>query len=383
VNALGELTAGLFAELGFSAHMVPSANPGFGRHVILTRPGRTELQVALVSHLDTVFPADEERRNAFHWRQDGERIYGPGTVDIKGGTVMIYMVLDALCHVASAVFEEVTWVILLDASEETLSDDFGQLSRQRLGPNTVAYLVFEPGNTPDYREFSLVAARKGMIVYRLTTEGRAAHAGANHKDGANAVVEMAHAIQSIAGFTDYARDLTFNVGTVQGGTVTNRVPHQAEAGVEMRAFLPTVFEEGLQKILALNGQSRVSSASGGYPARLTVEVLRRTEPWPRNENTGRLLGIWQEAAAELGFLVKPEERGGLSDGNLTWDAIPTLDGLGPAGANAHCSECSADGSKDQEYVLLPSFLPKALLNVVAILLLVEKSSGQPSGGRQL
>jgi glutamate carboxypeptidase len=371
VNALGELTAGIFADLGFSAEMVQSANPGFGKHVILTRPGRSGRQIALVSHLDTVFPPEEEQRNAFFWRQDGDRIYGPGTVDIKGGTVMIYMVLDALRQVAADVYDDMGWVILLDASEETMSEDFGRLSIDRLGGNTLAYLVFEPGNTPDYRDFSLVVARKGMIVYRITAEGRAAHAGANHKDGANAIVQLAQTIQSVAGLTDYSRDLTFNVGTVTGGTVTNRVPHHAVADVEMRAFSPEVFDDGLRRMLALDGQSEVASANGGYPARIAVEVLRRTEPWPRNEQTLRLLGLWQTAAAELGFHVKAEDRGGLSDGNLTWQAIPTLDGLGPAGANAHCSECSPDGSKDQEYVLLPSFLPKALLNVAAILKLAQ------------
>jgi glutamate carboxypeptidase len=69
--------------------------------------------------------------------------------------------------------------------------------------------------------------------------------------------------------------------------------------------------------------------------------------------------------------VSQEQRGGLSDGNLLWERFPTLDGLGPAGNNAHCSERSPDGSKDQEYVLVESFVPKALLNALAIMKLVE------------
>ncbi|HMQ56322.1 MAG TPA: hypothetical protein PKD98_29850, partial [Anaerolineae bacterium] len=83
------------------------------------------------------------------------------------------------------------------------------------------------------------------------------------------------------------------------------------------------------------------------------------------------LAVWQEAAESLGLRVEPERRGGLSDGNHIWRQIPTLDGLGPAGGNAHCSERSADGSKDQEYVLVSSFVPKALLNIVAILRLIK------------
>ena len=65
---------------------------------------------------------------------------------------------------------------------------------------------------------------------------------------------------------------------------------------------------------------------------------------------------------------------GLSDGNLTWQTIPTIDGLGPAGGNSHCSERSPDGSKEQEYVTVSSYVPKALLNVMAIKKLIEAAT---------
>ena len=68
-----------------------------------------------------------------------------------------------------------------------------------------------------------------------------------------------------------------------------------------------------------------------------------------------------------GFRIGGEERGGLSDANLIWDEVPTLDGLGPWGDNDHCSERSADGSKVPEFVEVSSFVPKAVLNVTAIL----------------
>ena len=69
-----------------------------------------------------------------------------------------------------------------------------------------------------------------------------------------------------------------------------------------------------------------------------------------------------------------EERGGLSDGNLLWDLAPTIDGLGPCGDNDHCSERSADGTKEPEYVDLDSFVPKALLNVLAIVDLAQSGN---------
>jgi glutamate carboxypeptidase len=90
VNRLARFTADCFAPLGFSAEHVPSTNPEFGDHFVLTRRGRSGKSIAMVSHLDTVFPAEEEERNNFHWLPEGDRIYGPGTQDIKGGTAMMW-----------------------------------------------------------------------------------------------------------------------------------------------------------------------------------------------------------------------------------------------------------------------------------------------------
>ncbi|MCB9006898.1 MAG: M20/M25/M40 family metallo-hydrolase [Ardenticatenaceae bacterium] len=370
VNALGQMTAELFAQLGFRAEFVQSAIPHYGKHVVLTRNGRTSQTIGLVSHLDTVFPAHEEASNDFHWREAGDRIYGPGTVDIKGGTVLIYMMLDALRTHAPEQFDAVNWVILVDASEEAEAEDFGRLCIDRLeGPDTLACLIFEGGSKVD-NTYQVVVARKGMAIFQVKTEGRASHAGSFHPNGANAVVQMAHTILKLAAMTDYERQVTVNVGTMRGGVVTNRVPHEAESWLEMRTFKPETFAQTVDQILGLNGQSDVASSVDNYPCTVAVNLYRRTPPWARNEATDHLYDVWREAGAELGFTVLPEERGGLSDGNHFWQRIPSLDGLGPSGGNAHCSERSEDGSKDQEYVLVSSFVPKATLNTMAVLRLI-------------
>ncbi len=372
IKALGDFTATAFADLGFGAERVQSVNPDFGQHLILTKPGRSGWSIGLISHLDTVFPRAEELRHDFAWREEGNRIYGPGTVDVKGGTVMIYMILDALKRFAPEVYEAMTWVVLLDASEERGGFDFGRLCVERLGPEALAALVFETGPASG-NDFRIVRARKGMVVYRLLAHGRAAHAGNNHAGGANAIVQLAEAIQQIAAMTDHDRQITYNVGAVSGGVSNNRVPHQAQASGEMRAFDLDVYEAGLAQLLALDGQSTVQSVTDGYACRLAVEIDHKVPPWSANPETDRLLQIWQETGQALGLNILPQERGGLSDGNQFWQEIPTLDGLGPAGDNLHCSERSGDGSKEQEYVDASNFVPKALLNTLAILRLVEVS----------
>src|ERR1041384_1075673 len=96
VNRLGRLTAQCFEPLGFTSEFVPSVNPNWGNHLVLTKQGRGSKNLAFISHLDTVFPPEEERQNNFGWKPEGDLIYGPGTHDIKGGTVMMWLVLSAL-----------------------------------------------------------------------------------------------------------------------------------------------------------------------------------------------------------------------------------------------------------------------------------------------
>ena len=372
VNQLGRFTADCFAPLGFSAEFVPSVNPDYGDHLVLTRRGHSARSIAMVSHLDTVFPPEEEARNNFHWQPEGDRIYGPGTHDIKGGTTMMWLVLQALRAHAPVLFEENTWKLFWNSSEETLSHDFGDVCRSRFDRGTLAALVFESeGRFGDER--LVVVARKGRATWRVAVRGRGAHAGAKHRHGANAVVQLAHTIQRIAGLTDYSLDLTFNVGTISGGTVLNRIPHEAVAEGEFRAFKPEVYAQGKAALLALTGPGDVRSSVDRYACDVNVEILSETRPWPRNPDTNRLAALWQQAGAELGIAVDVEERGGLSDGNLLWDAVPTLDGLGPWGDNDHCSERSPDGAKLPEYVDVTSFVPKAALNTVAIMKLMKLS----------
>jgi glutamate carboxypeptidase len=366
VNRLGRFTAECFAPLGFSSAFVPSHNPEFGQHLVLTRPGKSSRSVAMVSHLDTVFPPEEERRNNFHWQPEGDRIYGPGTQDIKGGTVMMWLVLSALQAGAPQTFDDLTWKLFWNSSEERFSPDFGAVCRERFGAETLAALVFEAEGRLG-GDHLMVVARKGRASWRVTVKGRGAHAGGKHSHGANAVVQLGKTVARIAQLTDYSQDLTFNVATVHGGEGLNRVPHEAVAEGEFRAFTPAAYARGKAALLALAGPGEVRSVIDGFPCAVEVEIISETRPWPRNPATDGLYSIWKEAGDELSIPVNLQERGGLSDGNLLWDAAPTLDGLGPWGDNDHCSERSADGTKMPEYVEVSGIVPKAVLNAMAIL----------------
>jgi glutamate carboxypeptidase len=365
VNRLSRFTAECFAPLGFTAESVPSTDRKWGDHLVLTRRGRSGRSIALVSHLDTVFPPEEEARNNFRWQVEGDRIFGPGTHDIKGGTMMMWLLLAVLRSQAPKLFEDITWKLIWNSSEECFSPDFGDVCRAQFDRGTLAALVFESEGRGD-KESRLVVARKGRGTWRVTISGRGSHAGGKHGHGANAIIQLGQTVQHIAALTDYARGLTVNVATICGGTVLNRVPHEAVAEGEFRTFTPEAFAVAKAGLLALAGRGDVRSPADGYACEVKVEMLTECRAWPRNPGTDGLYKLWKQAADELGLAVNCEERGGLSDGNLIWDAVPTLDGLGPWGDNDHCSERSADGAKLPEFVDASTFVPKAGLNFTAI-----------------
>jgi glutamate carboxypeptidase len=365
VDRVGQRTADLFAPLGFRPERVPSVRADYGDHLVLTRPGRTDATVAMVSHLDTVFSPEEEERNGFTWLPEGDRIYGPGTHDIKGGTILLWMTLVGLARHAPDAFENVTWRLCFNSSEEVLSADFGEVVGRRLGPRPLAALVFEAeGRAGETRR--LVVARKGRGTWRFTVRGRGAHAGVAPGRGANAIVQLALTLQKVHAIADPARDLTVNVGIVRGGSGLNRVPEEAVAEGEFRAFDTEAWADAHARLASLAGPGEVRSIADGFPAQVQFELMARSDPWPRNPGSEALLGLWQEAGSAAGIDIESESRGGLSDGNQLWKLCPTLDGLGPSGDNDHCSERSADGSKLPEYVLPGSFVPKALVNVLAL-----------------
>jgi sugar lactone lactonase YvrE/acetylornithine deacetylase/succinyl-diaminopimelate desuccinylase-like protein len=372
LQTLSQVTIEAFAGLGFTPEFVTSENPAFGQHLVLSRTGAGTAHVGFISHLDTVFTAAEEVRNQFHWRVVGDRVYGPGTEDIKGGTALMWLVLHAVRETQPDLFEQTRWTLLLDASEEMASADFGRLAAQRL-QGAQAALVFEAGMR-NGNQFQLVTARKGRATFRVEVTGRGAHAGNAHARGANAIAQLAHTVGQIEALTDHAAGVTFNVGLISGGTSLNRVPHHAVAHAEMRAFTLEAYHAALARLRALENEMSVRSVNDQFPCRVHIHIENETPPWPRNPGTELLLNCFEQAGADLGFQITREERAGLSDGNHIWQSVPTLDGLGPMGDNAHCSEASPDGSKDQEYAEISSFIPKAALNVGALIHLFKSQT---------
>jgi glutamate carboxypeptidase len=287
----------------------------------------------IACHYDTVWSPGTAAQRPLTVRD--ARAYGPGTADMKGGIVVAIAAVEALAHVAP----EIGWRLSLTPDEEignrATRDTIARLAREATG-----VLVLECA-LPDG---GVKTARKGTAEVRITVEGRAAHAGNDHAEGANAVVEAAHLAVRAAALHDPAA-ATVCVGVLRGGERRNVVPDRAELALDVRSFEPGAIEA---VFAALRAAPAVVPGT-----RVTVEGEMHRPPMPRTPAIAGLYATAQTIAGELGFALPEHAVGGGSEANLAAGAGATvLDGLGPVGAGSHALD---------EYVVVASIVERAAL----------------------
>jgi glutamate carboxypeptidase len=274
--------------------------------------------ILLIGHHDTVWPIGTLARMPFRIR--GGRAYGPGVLDMKSGIVLGLAAIRALQTLGIDPSSPVRF--FLNPEEETGSGAFRrEIEREAKGARAV--LVLEPAAEGG----ALKTARKGVGEFRLTVQGRSAHAGSNPGAGINAIAELARQVLMLEKFAEPRRGLTLNVGVIDGGTRSNVVPEIASATVDVRIPRRNDRKRIERKIHALKPV---------HPeARLKIEGGINRPPMER-AMTAALFGQARALSNQLGFEIKEAATGGGSDGNFSAAlGIPTLDGLGGVGDGAH------------------------------------------------
>ncbi len=347
--------AGQLARLGFSVRR--RTHQGYGPTLVGRLHGRGNGRVLLLGHYDTVFATGEAARRPF--RVQGGRAYGPGVADMKGGLVTMWEALRALGRTGWDKFHKIT--VVHNADEEITS----AASRPVLeaeAQDADYCLVYEPAR-PDG---ALVTARKGVGRVWLRIDGRAAHAGVNPEKGASAVVAMAHKILALHALNDPGSGVSVNSVVQQGGTRSNTIPDAALVEVDFRFTRRTQGERILARLQEIT--TRVDLP--GTTASLSGGIHR--PPFVENWEDGGLADLASEAAAAAGFSLSVQSAGGGSDANLVAAVgVPTLDGMGPIGGEAHTKE---------EYIELDSLPQRALFSALLIRA-VCLSGRSPTGTR--
>jgi glutamate carboxypeptidase len=274
-------------------------------------------QILLLGHLDTVWPLGS--LESMPCRLSEGRLWGPGTLDMKGGVAMALTALEMLAE-ANLLRREI--ILLLNGDEEAGSPASRPII-ERIARECDAVYVLEPA-----QGFAYKTARKGVGDWKIAVTGVAAHAGADFEKGANAIRELARAIETVSGWTDLKRGLTVSAGKIGGGTKSNVIPAESWAEVDVRIMRAADGPRIGRKFSALQATDPGCT--------LTVTGGIKRPPMERSRGTVRLYRRAQELARELGFQLDEAAAGGASDGNFTAAlGIPTLDGMGAVGEGAH------------------------------------------------
>ncbi len=343
VDRVSAIVAEEARKLGAQVEIIP--NKETGDHILCrflalsgARKGEVEVEakdgILLLCHMDTVFPLGTINKIPFH--EVDEKIFGPGTLDMKGGIVI------ALAAVEEAQKSGLNRpVTLLCTSDEEIGSHTSRKHIERLAKEAALVLVLEGGLV----DGSLKTWRKGVGEFWVRTKGRAAHAGGDHEKGRNAIEEMAHQIIAIQKLTDYSKQTTLNVGVIHGGTVSNVVPEEAVVQVDVRVMLSGEWER-----LEIE-MSKLKPVLDGTSIEVSGNLNR--PPMPFDEMMKATFEKARSIAAQIGMELKAGGTGGASDANFVAPlAIPVLDGLGAIGEGYH---------SEREYIFANSMEQKARL----------------------
>ncbi len=326
------------ADLGAETETL-TLSPDFAPALRARFPGKdgsTEGGVLILGHLDTVHPSGTAE-GPLKIRVEGDKLYGPGVFDMKGGFFMAYYAMKKLRQAGLPPKLPVTFLCIPE--EEVGSPVSRGLIEEEARKHSYV-LVPEPA-----RKGCAITGRHAFARYTLVTRGRPAHAGADNLVGRSAIRAMAKLVDQLEAQTDMERLVSFAVGVIQGGRWVNVVPIECRA--EVLAVAST--EENLQHVY------RTMEELASPIPEVTLEVIKGPERplFKPHAGTMALYERARDLAEGIGFTLEHGQFGGGSDGNFTGALeIPTLDGLGVCGAGAHTHG---------EHLLISFLVPRARL----------------------
>ena len=318
VNRMFDLAGRDLAIMGATVERLP-APTGLGGVVRarMPHPHAGEKGILILAHLDTVHPIGTLHR--LPWREDGERCYGPGILDMKGGLCLAVSALRALTQAGISTHLPVTFLL---TGDEEIGTPFTREIIEAEASRNCHVLVPEPARPSN----AVISGRYAIARFNLRARGRPSHAGARLSEGRSAIEGMARRVIEINAMT--SDDATFSVGVINGGKWVNCVPDTCDAEVLVMAKRQADLDRATARMMALHG------VENGITTEVERGVARPV--WEPRAETLRLFETARELAGSLGMDLTHESAGGGSDGNFTGAlGIPTLDGLGAKGDGAH------------------------------------------------
>jgi glutamate carboxypeptidase len=210
-------------------------NPSNGADIVVgTLQGSGKGKIMLQAHMDTVYEKGILQTQPY--RIDGNRVYGPGIADDKGGIAVILHALKILKEVGWKDFQTLT--VLFNPDEEIGSRGSGELISS-LADQHQTVLSFEPTAAKAVAKTeALLLGAAGIVGIQLEVKGRAAHAGAAPQLGRNAVIELAHQMLQTKDLAKDIPGITLNWTNIKADQASNQIPELATATGDGRITVP-------------------------------------------------------------------------------------------------------------------------------------------------
>lgn len=322
VNRMMDLASYDLVAMGASIERIPG-RLGFGDSVRATfpHPDAGKPGILIAGHMDTVHPIGT--LNVLPFKREGEKCWGPGIQDMKGGN---FIALEAIRQLMAAGVQTPLPITVLFTPDEEVGTPATREIIEATAARNKYVLVPEPGTS----DGGVVWGRYAIARFNLETIGQPVHAGVDPRLGQSAVKEMARKIIDIEDMT--TDDCTYSISVISGGQWVNCVPSSCKAQALSMAKKQSDLDAGVARLQALDTTS--DEVNKGVKFKVERGVTRPV--WEPNEACKALYEHAQTLAKDLGQALPVTMAGGGSDANFTGAmGIASLDSLGVIGAGLH------------------------------------------------
>lgn len=325
VNEFGQLCITELEKLGAEWELKGEEGKAYTIVSILGKE-RKGKPILFSAHLDTVFRKGDFPKNPFKI-EDG-KAFGPGVIDDKGGIVMAIYIMKALEHIG---YDERPIKFILSGDEE-LGHRFSKCEEiyMKEAENCSCAFNLEAGQEDN----RLCIGRKGKIECRIQVNGVGAHAANLIERGKNAIVEMAHKIIALQELNNDKKGITVNVGTINGGIISNVVPANCTAEVDIRYKSRDDYEMIKEKITEIcnsecikDTETKASFVQSFPPFETTIADF---ELYEKASDISNRLGYGHVGGVTL--------NGGSDSAYISKAGIPVVCAFGVQGSRNHTKE---------------------------------------------
>ncbi len=324
VDAVGEYFIRYANERGWKVDVFEQERAG-NVVTITMNPDAKEAPIAFSGHMDTVHEVGSFGNPPV--KIEGDKIYGPGTSDCKGGIVVGFLAMDALDKIG---YKKRPISMYLQSDEEGGGKFSGDATIYHIcekAQGSVGFFNLEPGAK------QIVIGRKGIASFEFTVTGVEAHAAGCATNGSNAILEAAYKIIELEKFKN-PDGLTCCCAVIKGGTKHNIVPGECKFVANVRFATNAELDEFKAFCDKVCADIKVPGCTCSW---VLPRVRPAMEPCERNMNlANRVNEIWKECGFEE--LPIGSNAGGTDAAFASAAGIPSVDSLGNFGGKIHTTD---------------------------------------------